>query len=82
MRQNKIYAKILESQGFFKEAFVIYKNLLKQNPDDDEIKMALKRLKKIRDSFNGVNVEKRDFFIKMESDEEFRSFEEWLIEGF
>ena len=82
MRQNKTYAQILESQGFFKEAFVIYKNLLKQNPDDDEIKMALKRLKKIRDSFNGVNVEKRDFFIKMESDEEFRSFEEWLIEGF
>jgi len=31
MQQNKIYAQILESQGFFKEAFVIikiyYKNI-------------------------------------------------------
>ena len=48
MQQNKTYAKILESQGFFEEAFVIYKKLLKQNPEDEEIKTALKRLKKIR----------------------------------
>jgi hypothetical protein len=41
MQQNKTYAKILESQGFFKEAFAIYKNLLKEYPNDKEIKQAL-----------------------------------------
>jgi outer membrane protein assembly factor BamD (BamD/ComL family) len=82
MQQNKIYAQILESQGFFKEAFVIYQTLLQKYPNDNEIKTALKRLKKIRDTFNGLNVEKRDFFINMKTDKEFHSFEEWLIEGF
>jgi hypothetical protein len=79
MQQNKTYAKILESQGFFKDAFAIYKNLLKQYPNDMEIKKALKRLKKYRTKFEGVNERKRDFFIYMEDEEEFRKFEEWLI---
>ena len=47
MLQNKTYASILELQGFFEEAFVMYKSLLKKYPDDMEIKMALKRLKNI-----------------------------------
>ena len=80
MQQNKTYASILESQGFFKEAFAIYKSLLKKYPNDIEIKKALKRLKKYRTSFENVNEEKRDFFIYMDNDEEFRKFEEWLIE--
>jgi tetratricopeptide (TPR) repeat protein len=80
MQQNKTYAKILESQGFFKEAFEIYKKLLAKNPNDIEIKKALKRLKKYRSKFEGVNREMRDFFIYMNSEEEFRKFEEWLIE--
>jgi len=80
MRQNKTYAKILESQGFFKDAFAIYKNLLQMYPNDKEIKQALKRLKKYRSSFDGVNKEMKDFFIYMQSEEEYRKFEEWLIE--
>jgi len=80
MQQNKTYAKILESQGFFKEAFVIYKKLLQKNPKDIEIKQALKRLKKYHSKFEGVNEQMRDFFIYMQSDEEFKKFEEWLIE--
>jgi len=79
MRQNKTYAKILESQGFFKDAFAIYKNLLQMYPNDKEIKQALKRLKKYRSSFDGVNKEMKDFFIYMQSEEEYRKFEEWLI---
>jgi len=80
MQQNKTYAKILESQGFFKEAFAIYKKLLKQNPNDVEIKQSLKRLKKYRIKFQGINQDKKNFFIKMSTDEEFKNFEEWLIE--
>jgi len=80
MQQNKTYAQILEQQGFFKEAFVLYKKLLHKYPNDSEIKQALKRLKKYRTKFEGINQEKRDFFIYMNSDEEFKQFEEWLIE--
>jgi len=81
MQQNKTYAQILESQGFFKEAFVIYKNLLQKNPQDKEIKEALKRLKKIRTKFKGVNPNIKNFFIKMD-ESQFNEFEEWLIKGF
>ena len=79
MQQNKTYAKILESQGFFKDAFAIYKNLLKQYPNDMEIKKALKRLKKYRSRFEGVNEEMKGFFIYMNEENEFIKFEEWLI---
>jgi len=79
MQQNKTYAEILESQGFFEEAFAIYKNLLQTNPNDKDIKQALKRLKKYRSKFDGVNEKMRDFFITMQYDNEYRKFEEWLI---
>jgi len=79
MQQNKTYAKILESQGFFKEAFAIYKELLTKYPNDIEIKQALKRLKKYRAKFKGVNKEKKEFFIYMQNDDEYKKFEEWLI---
>jgi len=79
MQQNKTYAKILEQQGFFKEAFVLYKKLLKKYPNDIEIKKALKRLKKYRSKFNNINEEMRDFFIYMNNEDEFKKFEEWLI---
>jgi superfamily II RNA helicase len=81
MQQNKTYAQILESQGFFKEAFVIYQNLLKKNPQDKELKIALKRLKKIRTKFNGIDNNMKDFFIRMDEDN-FLEFEKWLISGF
>jgi len=81
MQQNKTYAKILESQGFFKEAFEIYKKLLKENPNDIDIKNALKRLKKIRKKFNGVDEKAKEFFIKM-NENQFYEFEKWLIKDF
>jgi superfamily II RNA helicase len=81
MQQNKTYAQILESQGFFKEAFVIYQNLLRKNPQDKELKVALKRLKKIRTKFNGTNNNIKEIFINMDENR-FSEFEEWLIKGF
>jgi len=81
MQQNKTYAQILESQGFFDESFVIYKNLLQKNPKDKEIKSALKRLKKIRTKFNGTNSNIEEFFVKMDENK-FNKFEQWLIKGF
>ncbi|NPA54891.1 MAG: tetratricopeptide repeat protein [Epsilonproteobacteria bacterium] len=79
MQRNKTYAKILEQQGFFDEAYQIYKELLQVSPNDTQIKQALRRLKKLRTKFIGVNEKQRDFFVQMQTDEEFREFEEWLI---
>jgi len=79
MLQNKHYAQLLLQQGFFDEAFLLYKKLLAKYPNDIEIKESLRKLKKIRLSFKGVNQEKKQFFIEMKSDEEFKEFEEWLI---
>jgi len=81
MQQNKLYAQILESQGFFEEASVIYKQLLQQNPNDKEIKDSLKRLKKIRTRFKGTNKKALEFFIKMKENK-YYDFEKWLIKGF
>jgi len=79
MQQNKLYAQFLESQGLFDEASVIYKQLLQKNPNDAEIKNALKKLTKKR--FKGVNKKALNFFIKMK-EPKFNEFERWLIKGF
>ena len=55
----------------------MYKSLLKKYPDDMEIKMALKRLKKYRSTFDDVNESMKEFFIHMKSDDEYRKFEEF-----
>jgi outer membrane protein assembly factor BamD (BamD/ComL family) len=82
MQQNSLtYARILESQGFVTEAFEVYKNLLSHYPNNTEIKNALKRLKKLRGRFGGVNVRMRNFFIQMDTEAQFMEFENWLIKG-
>ena len=79
MQQSKIYAKFLESQGFLDEALVLYKQLLQKNPNDIELKNAIKRLQKTK--FKGVNKKALNFFIKMKKPK-FNEFERWLIKGF
>jgi tetratricopeptide (TPR) repeat protein len=77
-QNNSIYAQILESQGFVKEALEIYEKLLENNPNDKELKETINRLKNARKKFDGVDIKKRDFFIKMKSNKDFIKFEEWL----
>ena len=77
MLQNKRYALILESQGFFKEALEIYEKLLKTYPNDKDIKQSIKTLinrthfEEIRDinilklqEFENINEENRYEFEK------------------
>jgi len=77
-QNNSIYAQILQSQGFTKEALEIYENLLKQNPNDKNLQETINSLKNSRKKFKGVDIKKRDFFIKMKSKKDFKKFEEWL----
>ena len=78
MQQTKIYAQILENQGFKLEALKIYENLLKKNPNDKEIIEAIERLTK-RKKFSGVNVVKLKEFNEINQKNRFE-FENWLSE--
>ncbi len=78
MPLTKTYAKILESQGFKREALEIYKKLLKKYPGDTELKEAIERLKK-RKKFKGVNVLRLKEFENINQKNRYE-FEKWLSE--
>ena len=78
MPLTKTYAKILESQGFKREALEIYEKLLKKHPNDIELKEAIERLKK-RKKFKGVNILRLKEFDKIDQKNRYE-FEKWLSE--
>ena len=78
MPLTKIYAQILESQGFKNEALEIYEALLKQDPENNEIKEAVRRLKHRR-KFKGVNIYKLKEFDNINQKNRYE-FEKWLSE--
>ena len=75
--KTKTYAQILEMQGFKEEALAIYEELLKER-DDEEIKEAIKRLKR-KHIFEGVNFEKLKEFDNINEENRYK-FEIWLSE--
>jgi len=72
-------ANIYELQGFKEEALDIYKEILKNDPQNSEAKIAIRRLSGMRKKFLNVNNQMKDFFVKMDSDVEFNEFERWLL---
>ncbi len=72
-------ASIYELQGLKEEALEIYKEILKEDADNKEAKIAVKRLSGIRKNFRGVDEQMKEFFIKMDSKVEFLEFERWLL---
>jgi hypothetical protein len=78
MQQTKIYAQILEYQGFKQEALNIYQNLAKKYPKDKEILEAIKRLTH-KKKFKGVNIIKLNEFNNLNQINRFE-FEKWLSE--
>ncbi len=71
-------ANLYELQGLKEEALEIYKEILKEDPDNTKAKIAIRRLSGVRKKFLGVNEEMKDFFVKMDSDVERNEFERWL----
>ncbi len=71
-------ASIYELQGLKAEALEIYKDILKKDPENEEAKIAIRRLSGIRRTFSGVDEKMKEFFIKMDTDIEFNEFERWL----
>lgn len=72
-------ASIYELQGLKAEALEVYKEILREDPNNKEAKVAIKRLSGIRKKYLGVNEEMKQFFVSMESDVEFMEFERWLV---
>jgi hypothetical protein len=72
-------ASIYELQGLKDEALLIYKDLLKKNPENKDAKIAIRRLSGIRKKYLHVNEEMKNFFIAMDSEVEFLEFERWLV---
>ena len=65
-------AKIYERQGYTADAIAIYSQLLKNEPDNVELKKAVQRLR-------GKNMQKVAFFTAMHKKEQFQVFEKWLV---
>ncbi len=72
-------ASIYELQGLKEDALNIYKEILKENANNKEARVAVRRLSGIRKKYSGVDEEMKNFFISMESDVEFLEFERWLV---
>jgi tetratricopeptide (TPR) repeat protein len=79
--QTLTLANIYELQGLKEEALEIYKNILEKDPSNSEAKIGVKRLQGERKKFSNLNIQMRDFFVKMEADVEFKEFERWLLKS-
>jgi len=79
--QTLTLANIYELQGLKEEALEIYKNILKKDPNNAEAKVAIRRLSGVRKKFLKVNSQMKEFFVKMDTDVEFKEFERWLLKG-
>ena len=78
--QTLTLASIYELQGLKDEALEIYKDVLKNDPQNSEAKVAIRRLSGIRKRFLGCNEQMRDFFTGMDSEVEYIEFERWLVQ--
>lgn len=79
--QTLTLANIYELQGLKEEALEIYKEILKKDPSNSDAKIAIRRLSGMRKKFLHVNVQMKDFFLKMDTDVEFNEFERWLLKS-
>ncbi|MBA1437449.1 MAG: hypothetical protein FAF05_00430 [Epsilonproteobacteria bacterium] len=79
--QTLTLANIYELQGLKEEALEIYKGVLKKDPNNAEAKVAIRRFSGVRKKFLKVNSQMKEFFIKMDTDVEFKEFERWLLKA-
>lgn len=79
--QTLTLANIYELQGLKEEALDIYKEVLKKDPSNSDAKIAIRRLSGMRKKFLHVNTQMKEFFLKMDTDIEFKEFERWLLKS-
>jgi len=79
--QTLTLANIYELQGLKEEALEIYKEILKNDPNNSEAKIAIRRLSGMRKKFLNVNMQMKEYFLKMDTEVEFKEFERWLLKA-
>jgi len=77
--QTLTLANIYELQGLKEEALDIYKEVLRKDPNNSDAKIAIRRLSGVRKKFLKVDKDMKEFFLKMDTDVEFKEFERWLL---
>jgi len=75
--QTLTLANIYELQGLKEEA----KEILKKDPNNSEAKIAIRRLSGMRKKFLNVNTQMKEYFLKMDTEVEFKEFERWLLKA-
>lgn len=63
MKNTVTEASIYEAQGLKDEALEIYKNILKEDPDNQNAIDAVRRLSGFRSKHKDLNTQMLDFFI-------------------
>ncbi len=79
--QTLTLANIYELQGLKEEALDIYKEVLKKDPNNSDAKIAIRRLSGMRKKFLHVNTQMKEYFLKMDTEIEFKEFERWLLKA-
>ncbi len=79
--QTLTLANIYELQGLKEEALEIYKEVLKKDPNNSDAKIAIRRLSGMRKKFLHVNTQMKEYFLKMDTEIEFKEFERWLLKA-
>ena len=73
-------ASIYEQQGLNSEALALYKELLKKDSNNIEVKKAIRRLNNNSNISNTQILDKMsELFVNMDSEVEYKEFERWLI---
>jgi len=79
--QTLTLANIYELQGLKEEALDIYKEVLKKDPSNSDAKIAIRRLSGMRKKFLHVNTQMKEYFLRMDTEIEFKEFERWLLKA-
>ncbi|MBR8462186.1 hypothetical protein KDD93_03795 [Campylobacter sp. faydin G-24] len=79
MKNTITEALIYESQNLMDDALEVYKNILKQDPNNEDASAAIRRLSGLRKSRKIENEQMKDFFVNMKTPEEITEFKRWLI---
>lgn len=78
-KQTLTEAAIYEAQGLKDEALEIYKNILKEEPENQNAIDAVRRLSGLHSQHRDLNTQMYDFWCNAKSENELNEFKRWLI---
>lgn len=79
MKNTITEALIYEAQGLQDDALLVYRNILKSEPDNAAALAAIRRLGGLRKKNPRLNEQMCDMFVRMRTNEEISEFKRWLI---